>query len=230
MAALDEGFHHRPFEQEGLHRAAGFAVLLECLLVAVILWWMMDGHHIAPAAVKAPMRVSLVTLPPAKPKPTPPKPVVPKPKPKPLPKPKPVQHVHAKRAPMAKPVPRPPLPTPVVKKTPPPPPPQPVEEVAASPDEMAQFEARVNAAVQAAVRYPPAARMLHRQGRVRVGFDYLDGVVSNVLLVASSGIPSLDTAALAAVQSARYPPPLAQLRKHRLHMTVWVRFRETDDD
>lgn len=228
MSALDDGFHHRPFEQEGLHWAAGFAVLLECLLVAGIVWWVMDGHHIAPAAVKAPMRLSLVTLPPAKPKPIPPKAIPTKPKPKPLPKP--IHHVRHKPVPIAKPVPKPPVPKPVVKKTPPPPPPQPEQAAAASPDEMAQFEARINAAVQAAVRYPTAARMLHRQGRARVGFDYLDGVVSNVMVVTSSGVPSLDTAAVAAVQSAQYPPPLDQLRKHQLHMTVWVRFREVDDD
>ena len=102
--------------------------------------------------------------------------------------------------------------------------------VAASLDEMAQFEARVNVAVQAAVRYPQAARMLHRQGKARVAFDYLDGVVSNVLLDESSGLPMLDQAAIAAVRDASYPPPLAQLRKQLLHMIVWVTFREVNED
>jgi periplasmic protein TonB len=227
VAALDDGFHFRPFSQDRLPTAVGIAVLLECLLVVSIIWWLVYAHRITPAAIHAPMRLSLVTLPPAPPKPTPPKPVPPKPEPKPKPPPpKPVHHIHH-----PKPVPKPkPVPTPVVKKTPPPPPPQPVETVAASLDEMAQFEAEVNAAVQAAVRYPPAARMLHRQGRARVAFDYLDGTVSNVLLAESSGFPMLDQAALATVRSARYPPPLAKLRGQRLHMTVWVRFREVDED
>jgi periplasmic protein TonB len=209
-----------------LHWAVGSALLLECLLLVGVIWWLVGGHHTVPAAVKAPMRLSLVTLPPAPPKPTPPKPTPPKPKPKPVPPPKPVHHVHH-----PKPQPKPkPVPVPVVKKTPPPPPPQPVETVAASPDEMAQFEARVNAAVQAAVRYPPAARMLHRQGRAQVAFDYLDGAVSNVALARTSGFPMLDRAALATVRSAQYPLPLAKLRGRLLHMIVWVRFREVDDD
>lgn len=115
-------------------------------------------------------------------------------------------------------------------KTPPPPPPQPVQAMSASLDDMALFEARIKAAVQAAVRYPPAASMLHRQGQARVEFDYKDGSVSNAQLVQSSGFPMLDRAALAAVRSARYPMPLAKLLHHLMHISVWVEFRQIDED
>lgn len=244
MSVIAEAVQGREFGQGALPKAVAVALLLECLMVGSVVWWLVYRHEVVPAAVKAPMHISLVTLAPAKPRPTPPKPAPvvqpkPKPQPKPQPKPKPVprptpkpvhHHVHH---PKPKPVPKPvtkPAVTPPVAKAPPPPPPQPVQAVSASPDEMALFSARIKAAVQAAVRYPPAARMMHRQGQARVAFDYLDGKVSQAHLVQSSGFPMLDRAAVAAVNRADYPMPLAKLAHRLMHMSVWVQFREVDDD
>jgi len=242
MSAIAENVHGRPFGEGAMPKAAAIAALLEIILVGGAIWWLVYAHHTVPAVVKAPMHISLVTLPPAKPKPTPVKPTpvskpkpVPKlqPKPKPVPKlqpkPKPVHHHVHHAKPKPKPVPKPAKVVPV-QKAPPPPPPQPVQAMSASPDEMALFAAKVKAAVQAAVRYPPAAHMLHRQGQARVAFDYLDGHVSNPHLVQSSGFPMLDKAAIAAVRDAHYPMPLAKLVHHLVHMSVWVQFREFDED
>lgn len=180
-----------------------------------------------------------------KPKPEPkPKPQ-PKPEPQPKPKPRPAPRVkpHPHPVPKPKPVPKPPVkkvvpPKPIPKpvatppavKAPPPPPPRPVAAPSASPDAMALFEGQVNAAVQSALYYPPAARMLNRQGRVRVAFDYRDGVASAIRVIQSSGFPLLDKAAIATVGKARYPEPPPALQHRLVHMTVWVQFRETSDD
>lgn len=218
-------------------KATAIAALLEVILVGGTVWWLVYAHHTVPAVVKAPMHISLVTLPPAKPKPTPVKPAPvakprpqPKPKPKPVPKqqpkPKPVHHHVHHPKPKPKPVSKPAKVVPVQKA----PPPQPVQAMSASPDEMALFAAKIKAAVQAAVRYPPAAHMLHRQGQARVAFDYQDGKVSNPRLVQSSGFPMLDRAAVAAVRDAQYPMPIPKLLHHLLHMDVWVQFREVDED
>ena len=228
VARADELFL-RPFGNGGLSRAFGLALLLEATLTGGAVWWLAASHHVMPAAVLAPMRLSEVTLPPAPlkaPLPTP-KPVAkPRPQPKPLPKPKP-HHVHHRLPPKPRPVARPVVPVKPVAQ--PPVAPRAAPVVAASPAAMALFEGQVKAAVRAAVRYPPAARLFHRQGQARVAFDYLDGRVSAVRLDHSSGYPLLDRAALVAVRSAAYPPPLAPLQHRQLHLTVWVQFRELDD-
>ena len=95
---------------------------------------------------------------------------------------------------------------------------------------MALFEGKVNAAVQAALHYPPAARMLNRQGRVRVAFDYRDGRVSHIHVVTPSPFALLNRAAVETVRDAHYPPPPQTLSHQQVHMTVWVQFRETNDD
>ncbi len=79
-------------------------------------------------------------------------------------------------------------------------------------------------AVKAALIYPPAARMAGQKGDVHVGFDYLDGAASNVAAAVSSGLPMLDRAAVATVQSARLPPPPPELAHHAMHLTITVKF------
>jgi len=88
------------------------------------------------------------------------------------------------------------------------------------------FEAQVHQAVQAAVEwhYPPAARMLRQQGQAKVSFDYVDGVVSDMHLLQSSGLPLLDRAALATVRDAHYPAPPPAMQHRRLEFVVWVSF------
>ena len=253
-----------PYGRGGLSRALGVALLLECALLGGAIWWLVSAHQPIPAVVKAPMHLSLVTLPPPPkpqpvlpkplPKPVPPKPKVqpkpkpvpkpvPRPRPKPrvipkhrvkphpVPKPKPAPKVHpVVHKPVPKPVPKPQVVPPVVKAPPPPPKPVLAPAPSASPDVMAVFEGQVNTAVQAALYYPPAARMLNRQGRVRVAFDYRDGAVSHIQVVHSSGFQLLDRAALATVRKAHYPEPPSALLHQLVHMTVWVQFRETSDD
>ena len=94
------------------------------------------------------------------------------------------------------------------------------------------FEARILRAVQAAVNthYPAAARMLHQHGQVQVSFDYLDGAISNIRLLQSSGLPLLDAAALATVRDTRFPDPPPKLLHQALNYAVWVRFRLAGED
>lgn len=92
------------------------------------------------------------------------------------------------------------------------------------------FAAKMHQAVQAAVRYPPAAKMMGMQGRARVSFTYVNGQVSDVRLVTSSGSDVLDRAALEAVRRANYPMPPDALKGKVERMTIWVRFALENTD
>ncbi len=94
-----------------------------------------------------------------------------------------------------------------------------------SADQEAALEARIRDAVQAAVRYPPAARMMGVTGRARVRFDYRSGSVADPMLAQSSGTAMLDEAALAAARAAHYPPAPAPIEGRLLRLLVWVEFR-----
>ncbi len=89
----------------------------------------------------------------------------------------------------------------------------------------AVFEGRVRDAVQAALRYPPAARMMGLLGRARVRLEYRAGALLAATIAQSAGSPLLDDAALRAVQDARYPPPRPGEEARLLRMLVWVEFR-----
>ncbi len=92
-------------------------------------------------------------------------------------------------------------------------------------DQEASLEARIRDAVQAAVRYPAAARMMEITGRARVRLDYRDGLVNGSLLAQSSGTPMLDQAALSAAQGAHYPATPPALAGRLMRFLVWVEFR-----
>ena len=83
--------------------------------------------------------------------------------------------------------------------------------------------------MQAALRYPAAARMMGVTGRTRVAFAYRDGAVDGIGVVQSAGTPMLDVAALAAVRSARYPPPSDAIAGQTLRLLVWVEFLPGQD-
>jgi protein TonB len=102
-----------------------------------------------------------------------------------------------------------------------------VATVSAAPsaDAEARLEARIRDAVQAAVTYPSAARMMGLTGRARVLLDYQSGSVDKPILAQSSGTPMLDSAALAAARDAHYPKPPPDLAGQRLRLLVWVEFR-----
>ena len=89
----------------------------------------------------------------------------------------------------------------------------------------ANSTADVQAAVQAASVYPPAARVRRVQGRVRVSFDYADGHAGAPSVLVSSQAAVLDHAALRAVRTASYPAPPPALGHEHRQLVVWVDFR-----
>jgi protein TonB len=88
----------------------------------------------------------------------------------------------------------------------------------------ALFQARLRDAVQAAVRYPNAARIMRLTGHVRLGFAYQDGTISSPHVVQSSGQRMLDDAALTALNSAAFPAPPPELKGHLLNLEIVVTF------
>jgi TonB family protein len=97
-------------------------------------------------------------------------------------------------------------------------------------DALAALEARIRQAVADATIYPPAARLLHRQGRSRIRFDYQNGAVSDLAVSRSSEVSSLDEAALSTVRRARMPRPPAEFGDRRLALEVWVNFTLVSDE
>jgi periplasmic protein TonB len=71
------------------------------------------------------------------------------------------------------------------------------------------FQAAMRRAIQATATgiEPASAINAHETGVTTISFTYLNGVVSNVVVVSSSGFPLLDQAALEAVRVAHYPAP-----------------------
>jgi periplasmic protein TonB len=210
-------------ERNRIYPAAGIALVLEVVLLGGMWFWFTRPH---PPAPPPPVTISLAPVQQAKPAPKP----VEKPKPKEIPKPvhRVVEHVVQPTPPKPvepKPLPTPiPTPDPVPVPTPKPPPPQP--PAPSRPD--ASFEARLRAAIQAALRYPEAARMANLDGHPVVGFTYRDGVVSNVHLVRSGGSSLLDAAALAAVRNAAMPMPPQNLAGRSFDTSIRVDFTLED--
>ena len=203
--------------------AAVLALLLEAVVLAAISWWM---QRPSPPAPLPPIRIVLDTVK-AAPKtvapriPPPPKPApVPKPRPQPaahkvLPKPQPQPRsapVHPKsmtasRAADVQPV------APIV------PPSRDLASVRAG------FETELRSAIQSAVRYPAAARLMRLTGRTLVMFEFRDGMVSRIRVARSCGVDLLDRAAERAVRNASYPPTPAELAGQRMAFEIWVHFR-----
>ena len=76
-------------------------------------------------------------------------------------------------------------------------------------DPMDAYRSRVNQAIQAAVVCSLAAQNMKMSGKVRVNFDLKDTIASATIVTAGSGKPMLDSAAVSAVQQARFPVPPA---------------------
>ena len=224
--------------------AAGTALLLEVAIVGAL--FRLADHGAAPPP-PAPMQIVLdapkpapQTVAPPVPKPPEPKPV-PKVIPKPKPEPRPVVHKALPR-PLPKPEVQPPPPSPKVQAPPapvpdtrpampvaaptppaPPQPPAPAAPVAAS--IKASFEAALRSAIQAAVRYPQAARLMRLTGRTLIHFTFTHGRVSAITVSRSSGNTGLDQAAIRAVKNAQYPAVPLALSKSVMHFQIWVRFK-----
>ena len=218
--------------------AALAALLLEAALIAGVVWWSSQPRPLPPPppmeiVLDAPKPAPRTVTPPA-PKPPAPKPVV-KPPPKPIvhkiePKlrPKPVQPPPPEPAPQVQAPPAPAPDTrpamPVAAPTPPAPPPPPAPPAPDMASIKASFEAELRSAIQAAVRYPQAARMMQLTGKTLVGFDFRDGAVSHLRVITSSGTDLLDHAALDAVRNAPYPATPQALQGKTMAFTIWVRF------
>ncbi len=213
-----------------MQQALGLAFLVEILALTALFY---SIHHQHPVqATLPPMQIALVTPePPAKPvtPPTPtakpkveetPKPVLQKMTPKPHPQPTPPQPIEEVLPPS--PVPSPVVAAPSVREapTPPPPGPPPVDPTARE-----DYLSQVKGAIQAAVHFPEAARMLGEEGRVLVRFHLLHGHVSQIEILKKGAMGAFDEAALAAVRNARIPPPPATLAGKDFQLTVWVEFQ-----
>ena len=209
------------------------ALLLESALLGAILAW---ARHTAALPQRAPLQIVLQAAPAPKPAPKPPAPALQPPKPLPRPTPQPHRVVHRAPAPRPQPVTPPavqpppaPLPDtrpamPVAAPMPPAPPapaPPPVPDLASV---KTTFEAQLRDAIQAAVRYPRAARLMRLSGRTFVAFSFSDGHVGALRVVTSSGAPLLDAAAIAAVREAAYPPAPGGLRGRTMTFQIWVHF------
>jgi protein TonB len=220
--------------------------LLACLVEALLIAATVAGSIAFPSRPQqgrsAPAEITIVAAPTPSPpasKPVPPPTTQPKPTPVTQPSPKPVAKP-AVPAPVKAPQPRP-VQVPVLQteaadapviaekpavaapQLPPPPPPPPARSAAAGVED--QLAAAVREAVQAAVRYPPAARTMRQAGRAQVAFTYRDGAVtSNPRIVFSAGLDMLDQAALAAVRNAAYPPPPSEMANRAIDYLVWVEF------
>ena len=92
----------------------------------------------------------------------------------------------------------------------------------------ASFKARVRDAVQAAVHYPAAARMMAITGRARLELSYRAGSLLAATLVQSAGASILDEAAIAAARAAHYPPPPADVGDRTLQFLIWVTFMSNE--
>lgn len=210
-----------PGKREGWLSSFGLALAVELLLIAAVVALVILAQMLRPVAeTKAPVAIQLAEVPP-EPKQTPPEPPRPVHK---TPLPQKVQPVPAPQpTPAVQPV-KAAEPSPFAEKSAPatPSPPAPTQP---SPDVLADYMAKVRAAVQAAVAYPELAREEQLTGRARVEFRLFHGVQSNARVIVSSGFRLFDQAALLAVRNAQYPQPPAAMGDESRLFQVWVEFR-----
>lgn len=181
-------------------RSLGAAAILE-VLIGIGLAGILIYQQLHPSPPPPPVQTASVTIPPNPPPPPPPPPHnVPTPQP---PQPQPLSEV-------------PPIPTPIptpnaVPVQPPSPPPIPTSKPVNQDTILAEFQATMKAAIDAAKVYPKEAILAGDTGTVTVSFDYVNGQVSNVKIDKGSGTRSLDRSALQAVLKATLPPKPAEL-------------------
>lgn len=197
------------------------ALAAEAALVLALVW--VVAHKPAARVAPRPLeQVRLVQLPRPVEKPKP-KPELHHPQPAPL---RPTFHprpVALPPPPLALPPPIALPPSPIAAPVPPPPPP-PKPQPAVSAGEKATYLGAIRAAIQGAVQFPADARMLRQDGRVRVRFELLDGVVSDVRIVTPGRLKSFNANALLAVRDASIPSPPKALAHHRFTLVLWVKF------
>lgn len=88
------------------------------------------------------------------------------------------------------------------------------------------FTAALKAAVDAAKQFPKDVLLKGSKGDglATVAFTYQDGAVSDEKITKSSGEPSEDAAAIAAVVDAKYPPTPYQYAHMKMSFTITVSF------
>ena len=88
------------------------------------------------------------------------------------------------------------------------------------------FTAALKAAIDTAKQFPKDVLLkgLKGDGLATVSFTYMDGVVSDEKITKSSGEPSEDAAALAAVVNAKYPPTPYQYAHIKMSFAVTLNF------
>ncbi len=194
------------------------ALVAEAALIGLLLW---ESNRSTPPPPPALPPMTLQLVQPEPPKPLPPAPPKPKPTPRPIlrsaprPTPAPIKTV-TPPSPLPSPVQAPPPPP--VKETPPPSPPP------VSAGVKTDYLAQVKGAIQAAVHFPEAARMLGQSGKVLVRFYLQDGRVSRASIVQKGSLDDFNAAALAAVRQAKLPPVPAGLQGKSFDLQVWVEF------
>ncbi|WP_312263431.1 TonB family protein [Candidatus Igneacidithiobacillus taiwanensis] len=231
LSVILQGQQPRPKKALALALAIGAEVLL---IGAVV--WESEQRQPPPPAALPPMQLQLIQ--PETPKPTPPtpKPVkvkeTPKPTPKPVPKPvpRPTPRPAPQTAPVKEVLPPSPLPSPVQAPPAPVVPPAPPPPAPVNPAVKADYLAQVKGAIQAAVHFPDAARMLGQGGRVQVAFTLQNGQISGLRILQKGSMEAFDSAALAAVRSAQLPPVPAELRGKVYQLELWVEFVLHDND
>jgi TonB family protein len=92
------------------------------------------------------------------------------------------------------------------------PPLSPIQQSQPSADVMNDFSHRMLQAINDQKVYPKLQLVKGVTGVAMISFDYVDGVVSDVHVVKSSGSHELDQAAIQAVQRAALPPKPDELR------------------
>lgn len=197
------------------------AVILEALIIlavaGVLIWEQMHPMPLPPE-----QKTALITIPPTPPPPPPPPPKTPQP---PIPNP-PTPQPLSEVPPIPTPIPLPnAVPPPPPSPPPTPTPPQPTVDIAAVQNafQRAMYRAIEQRALQS---YPRDAVLAGATGAVTVGFDYINGVVSNIKVLRSSGSRSLDRGAMEAVQTAQLPPKPPDLAGLNLnHFVITVQYQ-----
>ncbi|MGS0740535.1 TonB family protein [Glaciimonas sp. GG7] len=211
-------------------QAFGLAILTEAALVSIVCAILIAAP--AKPALSEPVPITLLSEDKPQPEAVPvasPKPPAPTPKPQPKTKvaaikPQPKIPQPAPATASTDPLPIAQTPTEFTEPASPPSPPMPPPASSGKGDPSLAYAAKVRAAVQAAVAYPPAAAALHFTGRVRLEFQLRDTVPTQARVMTSSGIGMIDRAALQSVQSAQYPEPPSDLRGSDRLYQVWVEF------
>lgn len=215
---LGLGVEHRPPSR--LRLAFWLAALTEAALImgGTEMAW----HRPAVRALAPPVeQIRLVQLP---------KPVAtPKPRIETHPLPTPVRKAFNPRPRLIAPppiaLPPPPAlpPSTVAEATPSPPPPEPAVAAISTAEKATYLEA-VKSAIQAAVQFPADARVLRRDGKVKVAFQLVDGMVKDVRVLIGGGLRSFDINAASAVREASMPAPPKALAHQAFTLVLWVRF------